>query len=182
MGLSLIGYSFPTFFIGLILQYFVIFKFKIMEYPSYTPFSQDPVAWLKAFILPWITLALVYAAFYARLTRNQMLDTLGEDYIRTARSKGLAERTVVGKHAMRAGLTPIVTAAGLDLAALLGGVVITEYIFNLPGLGQLALRSVLESDLPLITGVVLVAGAFVILANLIVDLLYAVIDPRVRLG
>ena len=182
MGLSLIGYSFPTFFIGLILQYFVIFKLKIMEYPSYTPLSEDPVAWLKAFILPWITLALVYAAFYARLTRNQMLDTLGEDYIRTARSKGLAERTVVGKHAMRAGLTPIVTAAGLDLAALLGGVVITEYIFNLPGLGQLALRSVLESDLPLITGVVLVAGAFVILANLIVDLLYAVIDPRVRLG
>ncbi len=181
MGAALIGYSFPTFFIGLVLQYFIIFKFRIMDYPSYTPLSEDPAAWLKAFILPWITLALVFAAFYSRLTRNQMLETLGEDYIRTARSKGLSERVVIGKHGLRAGLTPIVTAAGLDLATLLGGVVITEQIFALPGLGSLALGSVLQSDLPLIIGTVLVAAAFVILANLIVDLLYAVIDPRVRL-
>ncbi len=135
MGVALIGYSFPTFFIGLVLQYFVFFKFRIMDYASYTPFSEDPVAYFKAFILPWITLALVYAAFYSRLTRNQMLETLGEDYIRTARAKGLSERLVIGKHALRSGLTPIVTAAGLDLATLLGGVVITEQIFRLPGLG-----------------------------------------------
>jgi peptide/nickel transport system permease protein len=108
-GGALIGYSFPTFFIGLVLLYFVIFKFKIMAYPAYTPFADDPVAWLKSFILPWITLALVFAAFYSRLTRNQMLDTLGEDYIRTARAKGLSERRVIGKHALRSGLTPIVT-------------------------------------------------------------------------
>lgn len=182
MGLALVGYSFPTFFIGLVLLYFVVFKLRIMDYPSYTPFADDPAAWLRSFILPWITLALVFAAFYARLTRNQMLDTLGEDYIRTARAKGLPERVVIGKHALRAGLTPIVTAAGLDLATLLGGVVITEYVFNLPGLGRLALSSVLESDLPLMTAIVLVAGSFVIFANLVVDLLYAVIDPRVRLG
>jgi peptide/nickel transport system permease protein len=181
-GGALIGYSFPTFFIGLVLLYFVIFKFKIMAYPAYTPFSDDPVAWLKSFILPWITLALVFAAFYSRLTRNQMLDTLGEDYIRTARAKGLSERRVIFKHALRSGLTPIVTAAGIDLATLLGGVVITEQVFGLPGLGRLVLGSVIESDLPLMTATVLLAATFIIAANLIVDLLYAVIDPRVRLG
>jgi peptide/nickel transport system permease protein len=180
-GLALIGYSFPTFFIGLVLQYFVFFKFRIMDYAAYTPFSDDPVAWFKAYILPWITLAVVYAAFYSRLTRNQMLETLGEDFIRTARAKGLPERIVIRRHGLRAGLTPIVTAAGLDLATLLGGVVITESIFGLPGLGNVALDAVNNSDLPTITGTVLVAASFVILANLVVDLLYAVIDPRVRL-
>ena len=140
------------------------------------------MAWFKGFILPWITLALLYAAFYSRLTRNQMLETLGEDYIRTARAKGLTERIVIGKHALRAGLTPIVTAAGLDLAGLLGGAVITEQIFGLPGLGRLSHRlGASTSDLPVITGTVLMAATFVIVANLIVDLLYAVIDPRVRL-
>ncbi|GAB3682097.1 ABC transporter permease [Angustibacter aerolatus] len=182
MGLALVGYSFPTFFIGLVLLFFVVFKFKIMDYPSYTPFADDPAAWLRSMILPWITLAVIYAAFYARLTRNQMLETLGEDYIRTARAKGLSERTVIGKHGLRAGLTPIVTAAGLDLATLLGGVIITEQVFGLPGLGALSLSSVLQSDLPLITGTVLVAATFIIFANLVVDLLYAVIDPRVRLA
>jgi len=126
-------------------------------------------------------LASVYAAFYARLTRNQMLDTLGEDYIRTARAKGLSEVRVIGRHGLRAGLTPIVTAAGLDLATLLGGVVITEAVFGLPGLGQLVIQSVLEADLPLIIALVLVAATIVIVLNLVVDLLYAVLDPRVRL-
>jgi peptide/nickel transport system permease protein len=182
MGLALVGYSVPTFFIGLVLLYFVVFKFHLMDYPSYSPLNQDPVAWFKSLLLPWITLAVVYAAFYARLTRNQMLDTLGEDYIRTARAKGLSERTVIGKHGLRAGLTPIVTAAGLDIGALLGGVVITEQVFALPGLGAVSLDAVLKSDLPLIVGTVLVAAVFIILANLVVDLLYAFIDPRVRLG
>jgi peptide/nickel transport system permease protein len=132
-------------------------------------------------ILPWLTLAVVYAAFYIRLTRNQMLETMGEDYIRTARSKGLPERTVISKHGLRAGLTPIVTAAGLDLAILLGGAVVTESVFTLPGIGRLAIDSVLEADLPVITATVLVAGSFIVIANVVVDLLYAVIDPRVRL-
>jgi len=126
-------------------------------------------------------LAILYAAFYMRLTRNQMLDTLGEDYIRTARAKGLPERVVIRKHGLRAGLTPIVTAAGLDLAGLLGGAIITESIFSLPGLGSLAVNSVVDSDLPLIVGITLITATFIIVANLIVDLLYAVIDPRVRL-
>jgi peptide/nickel transport system permease protein len=133
-------------------------------------------------ILPWIVIAVLNAAFYVRLTRNQVLETLSEDYVRTARAKGLRERVVVVKHALRAGLTPIVTAAGLDLAYLLGGAIITEAIFSLPGLGVLAVRSVIESDLPVITGITLVSAAFIIVANLIVDLLYAVVDPRVRVG
>lgn len=180
MGGSLVGYSFPTFFIGLVLLYLVIFKFRIMSYPSYTPLSADPGAWLKSFILPWITLAAVYSAFYARLTRNLMLDTLGQDFIRTARAKGLRERTVVGRHAIRAGMSPVVTAAGLDIGQVLGGVVITETIFGLPGLGALALQSVLQADLPTLTAIVLLAGFFIIVMNLVVDLLYGVIDPRVR--
>ncbi len=181
MGFSLIGYSFPSFFIGLLLVFFIQIKWALIGFEGYVPIYDDPVAWFKGFILPWTSLALISAAFYARLTRNQMLETLGEDYIRTARAKGLRERTVIGRHALRAGLTPIVTAAGLDLATLLGGAVITEKIFNLNGIGGLAIGSVIDSDLPVITGTVLLAATFVIVANLVVDVLYAVIDPRVRL-
>jgi peptide/nickel transport system permease protein len=181
MGVALVGYSFPSFFIGLLLVYFVQIKWGIIGFGGYVPFLTDPVQWFQGLILPWIALALISAAFYARLTRNQMLDTLGEDYIRTARAKGLRERVVIGKHGLRAGLTPIVTAAGIDLATLLGGAVITEQVFALPGIGKLAIESVVDADLPVITGTVLLAATFVIVANLIVDILYAVIDPRVRL-
>jgi peptide/nickel transport system permease protein len=179
---ALVGYSFPTFFIGLLLLFFVVIRWQILPYPSYVSPWEDPVQWFQTMILPWITVAMVYAAFYTRLTRAQMLETLGEDYIRTARAKGLPERLVIRKHAFRAGLTPLVTAAGLDFAGLLGGAVITEVIFSLPGMGKLAVTSVLDYDLPVITGTVLVAAFFVIVANLIVDLLYAVIDPRVRIA
>ncbi len=182
MGVALFFYSFPVFFIGLVLLYFVKIKWRLIPASvEYVPFYEDPVAYLQVMILPWITLALLYAAFYSRLTRNQMLETLGEDYIRTARAKGLAERVVIGKHAFRAGLTPIVTAAGLDLAGILGGAVITESIFRLNGIGRLSIQAVTNTDLPVVVGTVLVAAVFVIVANLIVDLLYAVIDPRVRL-
>ncbi len=180
-GLALVGYSFPTFFIGLLALYFVVIKWQLLPYPDYVSPFENPVQFLQTMILPWLTLAVVYAAFYIRLTRNQMLDTLDEDYIRTARAKGLPERTVNGKHALRAALTPIVTAAGLDLAILLGGAIITESVFTLPGIGRLAISSVLDADLPVITATVLVAGSFIVIANIVVDLLYAVIDPRVRL-
>ena len=182
MGFALVGYSFPSFFIGLLLIFFVQIRWGLIGYDGYVPFFDNPTLWFSGFILPWTALALLYAAFYARLTRNQMLETLGEDYIRTARAKGLHERRVIGRHALRAGLTPLVTAAGLDLASLLGGAVITEAVFNLPGLGRLAIDSVTDSDLPVITATVLIAATFVITANLIVDILYAVIDPRVRLA
>jgi len=181
MGISLVGYSLPSFFIGLVLLYFVILKWELLPYPQYVSPFENPIAFFQTMLLPWIVLAILYAAFYMRLTRNQMLDTLGEDYIRTARAKGLPERVVIRKHGLRAGLTPIVTAAGLDLAGLLGGAIITESIFSLPGIGSLAVNSVVDSDLPLIVGITLVTATFIIVANLIVDLLYAVIDPRVRL-
>jgi peptide/nickel transport system permease protein len=182
VGLALVGYSFPTFFIGLVLLFFVVIKWQLLPFPSYVPLTEDPVQWFQTMLLPWITIAMVYAAFYTRLTRTQMLETLGEDYIRTARAKGLPERVVIRKHAFRAGLTPLVTAAGLDLAGLLGGAVVTEAVFNLPGLGRLAIESVTDYDLPVIVGTVVVVATFVIVANLIVDLLYAAIDPRVRIA
>lgn len=182
MGASLVGYSFPSFFIGLILYFFVIIKWKLLPYPQYTDPFTNPVQFLQAMIVPWIVLAVLYTAFYMRLTRNQVLEVLNDDYVRTARAKGLPERTVVVKHALRAGLTPIVTAAGLDLAGLLGGAIISEQIFSLPGLGSLAVNSVLQSDLPVITGITLLTATIIIFANLVVDLLYAVIDPRVRIA
>ena len=184
MGIALVGYSLPSFFIGLVLYFFVILFLHLLPNPQWKsgmPFK-DLGGFVQTMLLPWITIATLNAAFYMRLTRNQVLEVFGEDYIRTARAKGLRERTVVIKHALRAGLTPIVTAAGLDLAYLLGGAIITENIFNLPGLGSLAIGSVLTSDLPIITGITLVAATLIIVANLVVDLLYAVVDPRVRVG
>jgi peptide/nickel transport system permease protein len=182
MTLALIGYSMPSFFIGLVLIFFVILTFHWLDFGRWISPFVDPGKFIQTMILPWIVIAVLNAAFYVRLTRNQVLETFGEDYVRTARAKGLPERTVVVKHALRAGLTPIVTAAGLDLAYLLGGAVITESIFSLPGLGQLSVQSVLQSDLPVITGVVLVAAVFILVMNLIVDLLYSVLDPRVRIA
>jgi peptide/nickel transport system permease protein len=182
MGISLVGYSLPSFFIGLILITFIIIKWQLLPFPDYESPFDDPVKFFQTMLLPWIVLATLQAAFYMRLTRNQVLEVFGDDYIRTARAKGLPERIVVVKHALRAGLTPIVTAAGLDLGILLGGAIISENIFSLPGLGSLTVSSVLSSDLPLITGITIVTASIIILANLVVDLLYAVIDPRVRVG
>ena len=180
MGISLIGYSMPAFFLGLLLVFFVIIKWQFLPFPQYISPWENPFQFFQTMLLPWILLATLYAAFYIRLTRNQVLEVLSDDYVRTARAKGLPERTVVVKHALRAGLTPIVTAAGLDLAGLLGGAIISENIFNLPGLGSLAVSSITDSDLPLITGITILTAAIIIFANLVVDLLYAVIDPRVR--
>jgi peptide/nickel transport system permease protein len=182
MSIALVGYSMPSFFIGLVLILFVILQAHWLPFPQYVSPFDDPAGFLQTMILPWIVIAVLNAAFYIRLTRNQVLETLSEDFVRTARAKGLPERTVIVKHALRAGLAPIVTAAGLDIAYLLGGAIITESIFNLPGMGSLALGSVIESDLPVIAAVTLVSGVFIVIANLIVDLLYAVIDPRVRLA
>lgn len=181
MGISLVGYSLPVFFIGLLFLVFVIVRWNVLPYPDYASPFEDPLAFFQTMLLPWFTLAILYSAYYARLTRSQILETMGEDYIRTARAKGLSERVVFRKHAFRAGLTPIVTSAGLDLAGLLGGAVITEYIFSLPGLGRVAIGAVTDYDLPTITAAVLVAAVFVIVANLIVDILYVAIDPRVRI-
>jgi peptide/nickel transport system permease protein len=182
MGISLVGYSLPSFFIGLVLIFFVVLKFQWLPYPHYVSPFENPVQFFQTMLLPWIVLATLNAAFYMRLTRNQVLESFGEDFVRTARAKGLPERTVVVKHALRAGLTPLVTAAGLDLAYLLGGAIISESIFGLPGLGSLAVSSVISSDLPVIVGLTMLTATIIIVANLVVDLLYAVVDPRVRVG
>jgi peptide/nickel transport system permease protein len=181
MTLALAGVSLPIFWTGLVSLAF--FSYKLGWTPpgaSYTSLSDNPLKWAHSLLLPWITLALLFSAQYARLTRAGMLETMGEDYIRTARAKGLPERTVIVKHGLRSALTPIVTIFGLDFGLLIGGAVLTETVFGLPGLGQYAIKSTLANDLPPVLAVVLVTSVFVALCNLIVDLMYAVLDPRVR--
>jgi peptide/nickel transport system permease protein len=183
MGVALGGVSLPIFWTGIICL--VIFSYKLgwtAPGGAYVPIEQNPLTWAQDLVLPWITLALLFSAAYARLTRAGMLETMGEDYIRTARAKGLQERTVVAKHGLRAALTPIVTIFGLDVGLLLGGAVLTESTFGLPGLGKYAIDGITANDIPKVMGVTLIAAFFVVIANLIVDVLYAVIDPRVRLG
>ncbi len=181
MGLAVVAIAIPVFVLGPLALY--IFWFKLGWLPGTGYYSLGKYGfgpWFGHWILPWVVLAVLYAAFYARLTRSNLIETMGEDYIRTARAKGLSERRVVLHHGLRAGLTPIVTVFGLDLAALLGGAIITESIFNLPGVGQLTVQAVGGQDLNTIAVVTLVAATFVVLANLIVDILYAFLDPRVR--
>ena len=179
----LLGTSLPTFVTGLALLIWVTIKWKLvpLSLTGYTPLIENPFKFFQFFILPWITLAIAFAALYTRFTRAAVLETLGEDYIRTARAKGVKERTVLFKHTMRAVFAPIITLAGLDFAGLIGGAIITETIFNLPGLGRLTLRSTFEFDLPVVLATTLLAAAVVIIMNLVVDMLYAVLDPRVRI-
>jgi peptide/nickel transport system permease protein len=183
---SLFFYSMPTFLLGLLLLYFLYFRLTlagVAVFPAggYVPLSDDPGQWLVHMVLPWITLALVSAATYTRLTRASMLDVLGEDYVRTARAKGIPERRVIIRHALRAALTPVVTQFGIDVGTLLGGVVVTETVFSLPGLGKSAIDAINQQDLPVIIGIVMFASFAVVVANIAVDVAYAVLDPRVRL-
>lgn len=180
MGIALAGVSLPIFFTGLLAQMLFIYKWSFFPNVQYVSITQNPLDWARNLTLPWVTLAFLYAALYARLTRAGMLETMGEDYIRTARAKGLAERKVIVKHGLRAALTPIVTIFGMDLGLLLGGAILTEFTFNLHGLGLFTVLAIQNNDLPEILGVVMLAAFFVVIANLIVDILYAVVDPRVR--
>jgi peptide/nickel transport system permease protein len=183
---SLFFYSMPTFLLGLLLLYVLYFRLTlagVAAFPAggYANLGDGLGQWLLHMVLPWFTLALVSAATYTRLTRASMLDVLGEDFVRTARSKGIGERRVVVRHALRAALTPVVTQFGIDVGTLLGGVVVTETVFSLPGLGKTAIDAINQQDLPVIIGIVLFASAAVVVANIVVDVLYAVLDPRVRL-
>jgi peptide/nickel transport system permease protein len=181
MGVALAGVSLPIFFTGLLTLSIFSYRLGITAPGGSNPMeASSPLDWAYRLILPWITLAFLYAAAYARLTRAGMLETMNEDYIRTARAKGLAERNVVLKHGLRAALTPILTIFGLDLGLLLGGAILTETTFSLPGIGQYAVQAVTNNDLPKVLGVTLVGASFIIVANLVVDVLYAVVDPRVR--
>ena len=180
MSVALVGVSLPIFFTGLISLELFSYKWPIFPNVTFVPFSTNPLLWARNLVLPWLTLAFLYAALYARLTRAGMLETMSEDYIRTARSKGLPERTVIVKHGLRAALTPIVTIFGMDLGLLLGGAIITEVTFSLHGLGLFTYEAVQNQDLPEILGVTLLAAFFIVIANLVVDILYAVLDPRVK--
>ena len=175
--------SLPTFVTGLALLIWVSIKWKIipLSLTGYTSLIDNPYKYFQYFILPWITLAILYAALYTRFTRAALLETLGEDYIRTARAKGVGEQKVFFKHTLRAVLAPLITMASLDFAGLIGGAIITETIFNLPGLGRLTLKSVYEFDLSVVLATTILAAIVVIVMNLIVDMLYAVLDPRVRI-
>ena len=180
MGIALAGVSLPIFFTGLISLELFSYKWPIFPNVTYVSILTNPFLWARNLVLPWICLAFLYAALYARLTRAGMLETMNEDYIRTARAKGLPERTVIFKHGLRAALTPIVTIFGMDLGLLLGGAIITEYTFSLHGLGLFTILAIDNQDLPEILGVTMLAAFFIVIANLVVDVLYAVVDPRVR--
>jgi len=180
MAVALAGVSLPIFFTGLIALELFSYKWALFPNVQYVNLTSNPLLWARNLVLPWITLAFLYAALYARLTRAGMLETMSEDYIRTARAKGLRERTVVVKHGLRAALTPITTIFGIDLGLLIGGAIITEVTFSLHGLGLFTYQAIQNQDFPEIQGVVLLASFFIVIANLAVDVLYAVIDPRVR--
>jgi peptide/nickel transport system permease protein len=181
MGGALAGVSLPIFFTAQL--FLLLFSYKLEIFGrTYVPFAENPSQWANTLFLPWCSLALLYAAIYARLTRSGMLEAMSEDFIRTARAKGMRERRVVAKHGLRAALTPIVTVFGMDIGLLLGGAVITESVYSLHGIGEYAVQSIVANDLPPILGVTLLAAFFVVFLNLVVDLLYAVVDPRVRVS
>ncbi len=188
VAFALAGISFPTFVLGMLslyLLYFLPTKAGILLFPpsGYSPLTeQGPVLWAWHLVLPWITLALVTAATYTRLTRGQLLEVLGEDYIRTARAKGLKERTVIYRHGMRSAMTPLITQLGTDIGLLLGGVIVIEQVFGLAGIGNLAVSAVQNQDRPVVIGIVLIGGAFIVLANILVDIVYVLLDARVRVS
>jgi peptide/nickel transport system permease protein len=183
---SLFFYSMPVFLLGVLLLYFLFFRLwtaGIHLFPGSGYASLvNPLQWARYLFLPWLTIALGAAATYSRLTRSGLLEVFGQDYVRTARAKGLSGSRVLYVHALRSALTPIVTQAGIDIAILFGGVVIAENIFGLPGLGALAVQSISTQDLPVIIGIVLLSSFFVVAANIVVDLMYTVLDPRVRVN
>jgi peptide/nickel transport system permease protein len=180
MLLALFFVSAPVFWLGLVALWLFWYKLHWLPGTGYVPIRQSFGGWLGHMILPWVVLALLFAAQYARMTRGNLIEAMGQDYIRTARVKGLSERKVIFKHGLRASLTPVVTLIGLDLGALLGGAVITETVFNLQGVGQWAAASVFQGDLPVVLAVTVVATLAVTLMNLLVDIVYAYLDPKVN--
>jgi peptide/nickel transport system permease protein len=184
MGIALIAISAPVYWLGLMGLFFFSKDIGIIHIfdgaGSYTPLTENPAKWFGSLLLPWLVLAASFAAFYARLLRSNLIDTMSQDYIRTARAKGLSERAVIWRHAVRAAITPIVTVLGLDIGILLGGAILTETVFNIPGIGRYAYEGIINSDLPVIQGTVLFGAFFIVVANLVVDIAYALLDPRVR--
>jgi peptide/nickel transport system permease protein len=180
--LALIGISMPVFWIGALMNYYLGFKWKIFPNGGYVPLTENPVDWLYHLILPWTALSLLFIGVYSRVLRSNVLDTINDDYVRTARAKGLSERQVLVRHVLRNSLIPIVTLWGLDFAAVIGGgAILTETVFDLQGVGQYAAESVGQLDIPPVLAIVMFGAFFVVLLNTVVDILYAALDPRIRL-
>jgi peptide/nickel transport system permease protein len=184
MGVALLFISAPEYWLGLIALYlFAADIGQIRVFPgagSYTGLTADPAKWLTSLILPWLVLAAGFAAVYARVMRSSLIETMGQDFIRTARAKGLPERQVVLRHGVRAAITPIMTIFALDVGVLLGGAVLVETVFQIPGVGRLNYEAITHADFPIIQGTVLLAALFIVVANILVDIAYAYLDPRVR--
>ena len=179
-GFSAVGVSLPTFYVGLLVLFSVVIWLQLLPFPSYESPFENPGKFLTTMILPWLVLAVLSAASYTRLTRNGMLEAMNEDFVRLGVAKGLTQRVILRKYVMRQALVPIVTIAGLDFAGLLGGAIITESVFSLPGMGKMSIRAVVDSDLPVLVGTTMVAAVFIVLANVVVDIAYGFLDPRVR--
>lgn len=181
--LSLVGISLPVFWLAAMLLYFLSFKVQMFPTGSYVPLSENPLQWAYHLVLPWLTLAVLYVGFYSRLLRSNMLDAMNEDYVRTARAKGISERQVRIRHVLRNSMIPIVTLFGLDFGAVVGGgAILTETVFNLNGVGLYAGQAIGKLDLPPLMAVTMFGAFFIVLFNTIVDILYAFLDPRIRLG
>jgi peptide/nickel transport system permease protein len=176
------GISMPVFWLAAIFLNYLTYKLELFPSGGYAELTEDPIEWAYHLVLPWVTLAILYLGFYSRVLRSNMLDVMGEDYVRTARAKGLGERRVMTRHVMRNSLIPIVTLFGLDFGALLGGAILIEAIFNLNGIGQYGYESLVNTDLPPIMAITLFGAFFIVLFNTLVDIAYAWLDPRIRLG
>ncbi|MFJ2129344.1 ABC transporter permease [Streptomyces sp. NPDC087845] len=181
-GITLAGMATPVFVIGLLLIIILVTALRILPFPDYVPLTEDPEQWAWNLLLPWISLALVSAAPYARMTRASMLETLAEDHVRTFRAYGVGERALVGRHALRGALAPVIALGALDIGSMFGGAVLTESLFGIPGVGRELVDAVKHVDLPVVVGLVLVTGFFVVLANAVADVLQAMADRRVVLA
>lgn len=180
MGVSMVGMATPSFVLGLLLMFFFAVKLRWLPVSGYRPLAEGIGPTLRSLILPSVTLGVAQAAFLSRMTRSMMLEVLNQDYIRTARAKGLHERAVIMRHALKNALLPVVTVVGLQIGALLSGAVVTETVFAWPGIGRLAVSAIAGRDFPVIQGCLLVIATIFVLVNLCVDLLYAVVDPRIH--
>jgi peptide/nickel transport system permease protein len=182
-GVSIAGISIPVFLIAPVLIYFLSYKVEVFPNGQYVPFSEDPAEWANHLILPWLTLAILSIGIYSRVVRSNMLDAMNEDYVRTARAKGLSERQVMRRHVLRNSLIPVVTLFGLDFGATIAGTaIITEVLYDIDGIGGYAAEAIDKFELPPVMGVTLYGAFFVVLANTLVDIAYAYLDPRVRVG
>jgi peptide/nickel transport system permease protein len=181
--LALIGISMPVFWVGALMSYYLGFKAGLFPNGGYVDFSQNPFDWAYHLILPWTALSILFIGFYSRVLRSNLLDTMSEDYVRTARAKGISERRILLRHVLRNSMIPIITLWGLDFGAVIGGgAILTETVFNLQGVGQYAAESIGQLDIPPVLAITMFGAFFIVLLNTIVDIVYAALDPRIRLS